>query len=235
MRLSSAKNPDSSGTTPGMGVKFFRDGRPSANFVAMYSLDGQPCTDPSFFSNDWTNHIPLTDNFGLKIIAAKFWQASFCPLQVGLSDLASSDDGVGTFPYMLKFHSLVDSPCDCTKYAECLQTLISKLPVGTKLFEVSAQSAPSAAFEDIGSITITDAMTTSKFGDEQLFFRHQHMEDDFKIKPEWLASIDRATECGMGCTGTAPPPIEKGCSSPFNTSIQSKVSAMLQDDIDVTV
>merc|ERR1712066_707933 len=90
IRLSSAKAPDSSGVTPGMGVKLFRDGRPSANFVAMYSLDGQPCSDSNFFAHDWHNHIGTTNNFGLKLIADKFWQASYCPLKVGISDLASS-------------------------------------------------------------------------------------------------------------------------------------------------
>lgn len=115
----------------------------------------------------------------------------------------------------------------------CLQNLIKYLTVGTKLFEVSAQSAPKADFEDIGTIIITDAVTTSKFGDEQLFFRHQHMEDDFKLKPEWLDAIDRQTECGMGCTGLAPPTIDDGCSSPFNSTVQSKVATMLQDDVTV--
>jgi len=28
-------------------------------------------------------------------------------------------------------------------------------------------------------------MTKSKWGDEQLFFRHQKMNDDIKLKPEW--------------------------------------------------
>jgi hypothetical protein len=176
----------------------------------------------------------LTDNFGLKIIAAKFWQTSYCPIQVGLSDLASNADGSPrTFPYSLKFHPLVQSDCDCMNYNECMQNLIKNLPVGTKLFEVSAQSAPKADFEDIGTVTVTDAFTTSKFGDENLLFRHQHMEDDFALKPEWLEAIDRQVECGMGCTGMKPPTIDQGCSSPFNSTVQSKVATMLQDDVTV--
>merc|ERR1719460_623376 len=108
MRLSSAKEPSAGGgTAPGMGVKFFRDGRPSANFVAMYSLDGQPTTDTNFFAHDWNNHIPMTDNFGLKIIAAKFWQASYCPLMVGFLDMViNAPDALvafGSFPFQLFF------------------------------------------------------------------------------------------------------------------------------------
>lgn len=230
IRLSSAKDPKGAGAAPGMGIKFFRDGRPSANFVAMFSLDGQPCSDRDFFQHDWNNHIALTDNFGLKIIAAKFWQASYCPLMVGLSDLATSADGTqGAFPFKLNFHSLVKSDCDCNNYAQCLQNLIANLPVGTKLFEVRAQVTPNAPEELIGSITITDAPTTSKFGDEELFFKHQHMESDYELKPEWLAAIDRKTQCGMGCTGLKPPPISKGCSSPFNSTIWK--TNMLHDDV----
>lgn len=225
LRLSSAKDPTGAGAAPGMGIKFFRDGRTSANFVAMYSLDGQPCSDKDFFQHDWNNHIALTDNFGLKIIAAKFWQASYCPLMVGLSDLATGADGAqGEFPFKLNFHSLVKSDCDCNDYAQCLQNLITNLPVGTKIFEVRAQAAPNAPEELIGSITITDAMTTSKFGDEELFFKHQHMEDDYALKTDWLATIDRKAQCGMGCTGTKAPTIDRGCSSPFN-------STMREDDV----
>jgi len=227
IRMSSAKAP-SSRIAPGMGIKFFRDGRPSANFVAMYSLDGQACSETNFFAHEWKNHIENSDNFGLKLIAAKFWQASYCPLMVGLSDLASGADGsVGAFPFQLSFHALVASECDCTNYAKCLQNLM-KIPVGTKLFEVRATASPNNVSLAIGHITLTDALTTSKFGDEELFFKHQHMEADFEIKPEWLKSINRKQECGMGCTGLKPPPIGKGCSSPFNNTAALK---MLEDDV----
>jgi len=40
---------------PGMGVKLLRDGADSANFVSMFSVDGQP--DLNFFANNFKNHI----------------------------------------------------------------------------------------------------------------------------------------------------------------------------------
>jgi hypothetical protein len=233
IRFSSAKETGKGGVAPGMGIKFFRDGRPSANFVAMYSLDGQPCTDQDFFAHPWSNHISLTDNFGLEIIAAKFWQASYCPLMVGLSDLSSeSENAVGTFPFQLTFHALVKSDCPCQDYVKCLANLAS-IAVGTQIFEVRAIAQPGAAAELIGHITLTDELTTSKFGDEELFFKHQHMEDDFELRPAWLAAIDRKQQCGMGCTGTKPPTIEQGCSSPFNNTETS--DGMLTTDIEVVV
>lgn len=37
----------------------------------------------------------------------------------------------------------------------------------------------------IGDLVMDGALTKSKWGDEQLFFRHQNMKDDIGIKPEW--------------------------------------------------
>merc|ERR1711887_164922 len=57
IRLSLAREPSptSNNTTPGLGLKFLRDGADSANLVAMYSVDGQESWN--FFKNDFTNHI----------------------------------------------------------------------------------------------------------------------------------------------------------------------------------
>ena len=62
-RLSLALEPDTSklNTAPGMGLKFLRDGRDSANLVAMYSVDGQESWN--FFKNDFSNHIPRFDYY----------------------------------------------------------------------------------------------------------------------------------------------------------------------------
>jgi hypothetical protein len=220
VRFSSANEPGSSGFTPGMGIKFLRDGRKSANFVAMYTLDGQTCEERDFFQHEWSNHVPLTDNFGLKIVAAKFWQASYCPLMVGLSDLATTSDGPaarGSFPFQLIFKPLVVSDCDCQDYTTCLSNLASIAP-GTALFEVFALASLGATRQAIGTITLTSQLSTSSFGDEQLFFQHQHMEDDFSIHPEWLERLqdDMKAQCGMSCASTGKPTIEQGCSSPFN-------------------
>lgn len=218
LRFSSAKNPGSDGVTPGMGLKFFRDGRRSANFVSMYSLDGQPCEDTDFFQHDWSNHIPMTDNFGLKIIAAKFWQASYCPLKIGLSDMASQADGVaparGSFPYKLNFKAAVSSPCSCSDYDTCLSNLAS-ISAGTKLFDVEALSSPDATPQHIGTITLTSQLKQSQWGDENFFIQHQNMEDDFAIHPEWVTALDLKKECGMDCASDTRPTVDVGCSSPF--------------------
>lgn len=37
----------------------------------------------------------------------------------------------------------------------------------------------------IGDLVLEGALHSSKWGDEKLFFRHQNMEDDLKLKPTW--------------------------------------------------
>ena len=71
-RLSVAKPPDTKtpNLAPGMGVKLLRDGQDSANFVCMYSVDGQDSLN--FFANDFVNHIPEPKSIALKPLAARF-------------------------------------------------------------------------------------------------------------------------------------------------------------------
>ena len=57
--------------TDGMALKFMRDGGPSANLLAMYSLDGTP-DSWDFFSKDLSNHIEKPVGMKAKMLAAKF-------------------------------------------------------------------------------------------------------------------------------------------------------------------
>lgn len=217
IRFSSAKAPGTD-FTPGAGIKLFRDGRPSANFVAMPSLDGQSCSESNFFAKPFTNHIPNTGDFALKLVAAKFWQASYCPLMVGLSDLA---DG-GDFPFTVSLVAPEELNVGgfCGNYSQGLANL-EQLPVGTTLFRVYAAESPDAfgRKEQIGEIKLTHPLRTGAFGDEQLFFRHQYMEEDFAKKEGWLDQLgDKKAQCGMKGVTTQPPSPDKGCSSPFGGS-----------------
>jgi hypothetical protein len=70
-RMSFAAEPNCKklNTTPGLSIKFLRDGIESANFVAMYSVDGQDTWD--YFANDFSNHIAAAGP-ALMPLAAKF-------------------------------------------------------------------------------------------------------------------------------------------------------------------
>ena len=63
----------------------------------------------------------------------------------------------------------MDIPCD--NYLTTGLSNFAALPEGTTLFNVLAMSAPGEAPVSIGALVTTGNFTTSRFGDEQLFFK----------------------------------------------------------------
>jgi hypothetical protein len=62
------------------------------------------------------------------------------------------------------------------------------VPANTTIYDVYATNKPLPLGGEeklIGSIKLDGSLTTSKWGDEKLFFQHQIISDDFKLKPEW--------------------------------------------------
>jgi len=191
VRLSLALEPDKddSVTVPGMGLKFLRDGMDSVNLVAMHSLDGQESWN--FFKHDFSNHIAPggVANLPIKI---KFSKYTSHIQQVGLSDW-SSHDQYGTpannsvFPYRLRFHPTgnISFTDHFTKHhTEDLVTIQN----GTLLYEIFALDKPEeleGVEMHIGNLVTLSNMVTSWWGDRKLFFRHQDMVEDLKIRPEW--------------------------------------------------
>ena len=91
---------------PGMGVKLLRDGRDSANFVCMYSVDGQDSLN--WFAHDFSNHTPTPRDVFFKLLGARFETASDYIQTVGLSEMASVDqegkvEHSPLFPWSLRF------------------------------------------------------------------------------------------------------------------------------------
>lgn len=92
MRLSSAAQPTADGKqplTPGMGLKFLRDGIDSANLVSMNNVNGQQ-DDWNFFSEDFSTHIPAASGTALTAVAEKFSTATPYIQEVGLSNFAKA-------------------------------------------------------------------------------------------------------------------------------------------------
>jgi len=220
-RLGSAADvTDSSGTTPGIGMKFMRTGVPSANFVLLHSLDA--VSDYNMFGYNQTNHIsPPTG--ATAILAEKFEQASNCATMVGLSDACTyTQDGTTVsapvFPYMITFATTGNAAVSSS--AQTLDALMAAMtaaaPTGTHLYDVYAQETPTSGQEFIGKIITATDCTTSTYGDSKLFIRHQRIEDDWNIRTEWVADVNSQTECGTSSINLTPPPAcstygEDGC------------------------
>ena len=71
--------------------------------------------------------------------------------------------------------------------------------------------------------------------DTHIHTQHQYMEEDWHLHPDWLAAIDKTAQCGMSCTGTTVPGVDKGCTSPFpsDESGKSAASMVLDTDLDL--
>ena len=86
---------------------------------------------------------------------------------------------------------------------------------GTVLFKVFAYDCPTHKLSGsrgdlIGYIVLTSEITTSLWGDQTLFFKHQRIDDDLKVYPWWADYIQHWPEGKMAETGLIdPPPAEK--------------------------
>lgn len=176
---------------PGMGVKFLRDGIDSANFVAMLGVDGQD--DLNFFQNDWSNHIPTPTDMALVPLALRFKTATEWIQTVGMSDFAKFDQEGNeetdlVFPWSLRFEPTGEFSYPHDTYDVPFETYLAEIAPGSLLFKIYATDLPTELGGKeslIGEMRTVTNMVTSQWGDEHMFFRHQLMDDDLKLKPEW--------------------------------------------------
>lgn len=201
IRLSLALSLQVARPAPGLGVKFFRDGMPSANLVAMESVDGQD--SGNFFERDFTNHIPTPEAFIKKLMAEKFARTSDPPEMVGLSDIASfdaqgnkvdCDEGnpiVFPFEIILKPNpTLQEQFSDLPGTDEDIEYSLLSIPEGTELYEVYARTEPQDVnLIKLGTFELTSKLKYSSFGDNGIFFRHQRIEEDLELRPEWKDAV----------------------------------------------
>lgn len=206
IRLSSATQPTPDGKLgPGMGLKFLRDGIDSANLVAMYRVDGQP-GDWNFFANSFETTIPDSQDTGVRLLARKFSSATDFVQSCGLSDFAAFDQtgqapSRNVFPFKLRFQP---SSAVHTMFPKELQNgnamaymdQLKSVPANTTLYDVYAWDASpqlGGTEKKIGSLQLDGKLVSSRWGDEHLFFRHQKLSDDIKLRPAWDDYLPRAS------------------------------------------
>ncbi|CDW86121.1 UNKNOWN [Stylonychia lemnae] len=204
IRLSLAKQPDSTKPTPaqaednfipGFGLKFLRDNTHSGNLVAMYGVDG--ANTWNFFRQDFSNHIPDPISVPQQILGKKFATATPYIQYVGLSDIASYDQhgkqvSSPKFPFQLVFESPLKEKYS-EEYTQNFQDQLQQIPQGTLLYKVFAYADPSAQKVHIADLTLTSPLVKSFFGDRYLFFKHQDMQEDLLLRPEWKSHLKVAS------------------------------------------
>merc|ERR1711953_653256 len=111
-------------------------------------------------------------------LATKFCQVGHCITKVGLSDMCKYDQE-GTlyqtpnFPFQIEL-----TPADVQfqehtpASMEEFMAQFDAIPVGTTIYTLKAYLSP-------------DNCVSSLYGDTKMFFKHQYIEDDIALKPEW--------------------------------------------------
>ena len=207
VRMGGAVAYSNSGFPPGLGIKFAHTGVHSANYVALNSLDAATF---NFFALNVSNHIGAAASTATKVLVKKFQQASQCAPQVGLSDLAKYDQagteveaGSVKFPFKLFLvpTAQVQMP-NAKKTVARMNAEMRAIAVGTPLYTVYACGAASASEDHptdggvekacadpfrLGDMVTTTKCTTTKYGDEKFFIRHQRIEEDWAIEPSFLS------------------------------------------------
>jgi hypothetical protein len=201
LRISIAKQPNESkkyhsadgaadNYVPGFGIKFMRDNVESANLVAMYGVMGQ--SSWNYFLNDFSNHIPEGTSIALKTLGIKFATAQPQIGLIGLKPLADIDqygnkESNINFPFKIVFrptHQATSLFPD--HFVKPHLDQFDDIPVGMTIYDVYAyEKGDDSNPTLLGSLKVTEKFERSYWGDRYMFFKHNYIEDDFKLKPHY--------------------------------------------------
>lgn len=185
---------------PGFGIKFLRSGVRSADWVNLRSIGDSGSWN--FFESEFSTKVAPA---AALVKLNKFQQASGCITMVGLSDACTyTQDGEKVanpvFPHEIHWEPTgqVRFP-DQKKSNDDLLDELSGIPHGTEIFKVYTYASPNDrkngnAFE-LGTLTTSGTCHRSLFGDLDLFFRHQRVEEDFALRPEWIPQMEEDPAC----------------------------------------
>jgi len=223
LRFSVAKQPDFTKVnapydnfTPGISLKWLRDGQPSANLVAMFTTSGQHSWNP--FANDFTNTFYIPDDSGtpLKLLGLKFSTSTNYISSIGVKNIAAIDENGNSnftpnYPFKLIFRPSAKAKANNfpDTFVESYMTQVQRMKAGDTIYEVFAIDQPGCAEIKIGDINMVTDFTSSRWGDETLFFRHSKIDGEDAEKG-WAVYRDYFNVFG-DTHGKVPTPKTNGC------------------------
>ena len=124
-------------------------------------------------------------------------------LQVGISDICTYDqDGykysnpVFPFKFTLKPTGQVQFSKKAPPTMEAFMYQFTRIPNHTRLYTLIAFLHPwDKNGIVLGDLELTSKCVTSTYGDKKLFFRHQYIEDDVKLRPQWADAYFKDCYC----------------------------------------
>lgn len=206
IRMGPATDPysvTSSGMAPGVSIKFLRTGTMSANFLLLNNLNPLPDNSFNFFQvpkfNQLTADIQTPD---LILLGQKFCATGHCITKVGISNVCTHDqDGNEAeelnFPFKFTFTPAdISFPAEAPANQQAFMDQFKAIPVGSRLYTIRGHTSP----EDTEGLVLGDVVTsseclTSLYGDTKLAFKHQWIEDDVALKPEWSEAYFKDCYC----------------------------------------
>eukprot|EP00164_Ancoracysta_twista_P001711 GFYU01002243.1.p1 GENE.GFYU01002243.1~~GFYU01002243.1.p1 ORF type:complete len:345 (+),score=128.66 GFYU01002243.1:35-1036(+) len=204
VRASCANAPSEAGwfsdktMVPGVSLKFFRDGVPSANMFLMYALQGQ--NDFNFFANPFASSVSGKNlDLKLKAVKAKFECASAYAGQISWSEWAEYDQSgkeetSPAFPFavVLQPNPELSRHFDSTQDYKIEDSFARYFQGDETLYKMYALDSPtSQKLELLGEIKLTSKFTSSQYADKGMFFKHTWFEEALKLRPDWEDTFDR--------------------------------------------
>lgn len=138
----------------------------------------------------------------IELFAKKACSTGHCITKVGLSNFATYDqEGTNypdpVFPFKIGFepadvHFQVEQP----ESMEAFMAQFDAIEVGTTVYTMRAYASPDDTEGTIlGNIVTADKCVASNYGDTRLAFRHQWIEDDVALRPEWAEGYFKDCHC----------------------------------------
>jgi hypothetical protein len=192
LRLSLVGDPAKRGFAPGLAIKWLVDGKTSADFSALVSLEGQG-KNSNLFAHEFSNIVPAVNQIGPRLINLIFRRVTKYPTKISLQDLGSVDLQGRPIPIPRYPEQVFLVPNPNVQFSEHstsdFRDDLASISTGTLLFsvyavdpskmgdEAIAQSDYRNHAQHIGDIVTTSEFVSSFYGDSQLFFRHHRFRD----------------------------------------------------------
>lgn len=213
VRVSSAADPKSK-RIPNLAIKVLRSGIPSGNIFAGHGLAGT--SDPNFFVNPLANHVPnrhgsfSKDGAEATLINKVFTKGPKMHGIVGLSEFGqyTSDGKVAPsikVPFTLVFEQYPSTKAFCEGKPLEGQNFGCFKDMGPNMIlynlyavmnPILAKDLTAADVIPIGTFQSTSKFVNTKFGDEQLFFKHTYWPQEMQLLkgtpagPKWNAKVN---------------------------------------------
>jgi hypothetical protein len=173
VRLSVTGDPTKRGFAPGLALKMLVAGQDSANFSALYTLNGQG-QDHNFFAHPLSNIVPVVNEFGPQFINGIFRRVTRYPTKLSLQDFGVFDrsGAAVTTPKSPEQISLMPE-LQFANDPHDFRTDLTPLPADSKIFTVMVNDSQ----QIIGHLVTKSKFVASAYGDRQLFFRHHRFQD----------------------------------------------------------